>query len=226
MPTKRTKATDKFDELLGKIPKEAKSVLICTATGQKKYKAVEELTDKDDIQVNKAGEPIIMKGSPGRPKAVVMEPATRMAAEIIRLKQDVVKNDAILKVARDNPEDPDFLQQVVLQLAEEAASIGFERTRAEQAGEKTSELSVRHINALKALADTWLKRKDQLSTRGIDMDSAAFQVLLKFMVQTFRESMLGTGARDEVVNAVFARLAKDMGDDWKAEARNRMKQVV
>jgi len=211
---------------MAKVPKGTKYIQVKNEMGKCKYKPLDEVTDKDEIQVNKEGVPVSMKGNPGRPKTVVMEPVNRVAAAVIQLKSDAMLNDPVLKIAREKPEDPDVLHQIIMALGEEAASIGFERTRAEQNGEKTSELSVRRIGALKAIADTWLKRKDQISSRGIDMNSPAFRVLLKFIMETFQESMSSSGARPEMVETVFAKLAKMMGDEWEAEARNRMKHVV
>lgn len=226
MPTKRTKATDRFDVLLAKVPKGSKFVQVKTELGKIKYRPIEDLTDKDEIQVNKEGIPVGMKGNPGRPKAVTLEPATRVVAEIIKLKNEILENDPVLKAVRERPEDPDVLHQIILGLGEEAASIGFERMRAEQAGEKTSELSVRRVGAFKAMADTWLKRKDQITSRGIDMNSQSYRVFMEFVIETFRDSMLGAGARPELVETVFARLVKSMNDEWIAEAKNRMKNVV
>ena len=226
MPTKRTKATDRFENLLAKVPKGSKYVQVKTELGKLKYLPLEDLTDKDVIQVNGKGIPVTMKGSPGRPKAVVMEPQNRMVAEQIRLKAEAIEADPVLKAAREKPEDPDVLHQLVLALGQEAASIGFERTRAEQAGEKTSEISVRRIGALKAIADTWLKRKDQVTARGIDMASPAYKVLMTYVLATFKEAMSDSGLRPEMVDTVFARLVRLMGDEWEVEAKNRMKTLI
>lgn len=225
--SKKIKAVEAFKELVAKIPADAKCVQVLDAkTGKLKYKPVEEIHDLDTIQVNKAGIPITMKKAPGRPQNVVVEPATRMAAEIMRMKSDVIATDPILKVAKANPEDPDVLHQIVLALGNEAASIGFERQQAEMNGEKTSELSVRRIAALKSLADTWLKRKDQITTRGIDMGSPAYRTLMKEVLKAFQESLTAAGARPELIETVFAKLGRIMNDGWEAEVKARIKSIV
>lgn len=224
---KKVKAIEAFKELVAKIPTDAKCVQVLDAkTGKLKYKPVDEIHDLDTIQVNKAGVPITMKKAPGRPQNVVVEPATRMAAEIMRMKSDTIAADPILRVAKANPEDPDVLHQIVLALGDEAASIGFERQQAEMNGEKTSELSVRRIAALKSLADTWLKRKDQITTRGIDMGSPAYRTLMKEVLKAFQESLTAAGARPELIETVFSKLGKIMNDNWEAEVKTRIKSVV
>ena len=224
---KKVKAVDAFQELLAKIPADAKCVQVKDSkTGKLKYKPIEELHDLDVIQVKKDGTPITMKKAPGRPQNVVVEPATRLAAEIMRLKSDTIASDPILKVAKANPEDPDVLHQIVLALGDEAASIGFERQQAEMNGEKTSELSVRRIAALKSLADTWLKRKDQITTRGIDMGSPAYRTLMKEVLKAFREAVDNAGIRPELAEMVFTKLGRIMNDSWEAEVKARIKSVV
>lgn len=217
--------------LLAKVPPEAKLVQVIDAkTGKIKYKPVEEINDLDRIQTTKSGDPITMKGTPGRQpgsaKAVATTPTTRVAGELIAMKSESIAIDPILKVARANPEDPDVLHQVVLALGAEAASIAFERQQAELHGEKTSELSVRRIGALKAIADTWLKRKDQIASRGIDMASPAYRIFMREVLGAFREALSSSGARPELVETVFTKLSKIMSDDWEVEVRERIKRVV
>lgn len=225
--TKKIKAVEAFKELVAKIPADAKCVQVLDSkTGKLKYKPVADIHDLDIIQVNKVGIPITMRKLPGRPQNVVVEPATRMAAEIMRLKADTISADPILRVARANPEDPDVLHQIVLALGDEAASIGFERHQAEMNGEKTSELSVRRIAALKGLADTWLKRKDQITTRGIDMNSPAYRTLMKEVLKAFQEALASAGARPELVETVFTKLGRIMNDGWEAETKARIKSIV
>jgi hypothetical protein len=147
-------------------------------------------------------------------------------AEIVRRKNDSILKDPVLQAVKTSPEDAAVLHQVVLALGEEAASLGFERLEAERDGKETSNISIRRVNTLKALADTWLKRKDQIVSRGIDLNSPVFKALLQYLLETFQEALVETGERPEMVEAVFARLGKLMSEGWEAEAKNRMKKVL
>jgi hypothetical protein len=221
---KRSKAKEQQEALLAKMPPGSKFVLVKTEKGDQKYRPVDELAETDEIQVNKDGIPVVMKGKPGRPQAIVLQPASPVVAEVIKRKQDAIHKDRILDAVKTNPENPEVLHQVVLALGEEAASLGFERAEAERDGRETSNISVRRVNTLKALADTWLKRKDQVTTQSIDMGSPAFKTLLQFLLETFQGTLTDAGVRPEMVETVFARLAKAMNEEWEAEARNRMKK--
>jgi hypothetical protein len=221
----RSKKAQERSALLDKIPEGAKLILVVTQVGEKKYRPLADLSDSDDIQVNKDGIPIVMKAQPGRSKNPKIEPLNATVAEILRRKQESVGADPIIAAARDKPDDPDVLQQVIVAFGEEAASIAFERQEAERKGEETSGLSLRRINALKALAETWMRRRDQLTARGIDLDSSAFKALFSFIMQTFKEAMLSCGVRGEMVETVFAKLAQMTNGEWENEAKNRMKNL-
>jgi hypothetical protein len=222
--SKRLKSKEEQDALLNKIPPGAKKVLVKTEKGDQKYKALEELSDSDEIQTNKAGEPVVMKASPGRRPNVQIAPSTPVVAEILRRKEDYLVKDPLLLAVRERPDDPDVLQQVALGLGTEAASLAFERLEAERGGKDTSAISTRRVKALTALGDTWLKRKDQIIHKGLDLNSPAFQAVLTFVMETVKTSMEEAGERKEMVETIFAKIANKMNaPEWEGEAKNRMK---
>ncbi len=214
------------DALLSLIPAGTVSVLVMNAKGKQEYKAVADLEEADEIQVKKDGNPIVMKKQPGRKKTPSAAASTPATEEMIRRKVEEIKQDPILLAAKDRPDDPDVLHQVVLGLGTEAASLVFEREEAERNGDKTSEISIRRVNALKAMADTWLKRKDQIINRGVDLESAAFKAVLRLLIETFQGSMEASGIPDEMIETVLAKMAQSMGPEWDTDAKNRMKNVV
>jgi hypothetical protein len=225
--TYKAKADEAFKDLLAKIPSTAVTVQVKDGiTGKIRYKPVKEIRRIDEIQVNKEGIPVTTRKLLGRPKNIIIEPKSRVTAELIKQKKEALGNDPILQVARTNPEDPDLLQQIVLALGTEAASIGFERQQAELNGEKTSELSVRRINALKAIGDTWLKRREQVGTRGIDMNSPAYRVLMTEILTAFQESLASEGVRPESIQNIFTKMDRIMNAEWEANVKTRMKHVI
>ena len=233
-PSSTLHTPEEFEALKKQVPTDVFRVRVYTPSlGRMRYIPPNMVDPTIDIyQVNKFGVPVCTWAPAGKPRTEGV-PRYSTDARAQALQMDAVsrvavavEEDPVLKAARETPEDAAVLQQVLLALGEEAASIKHERQKAERNGERTSEYSTRRIAALKAVADTWLKRKDQLVSRGIDMASPAFRVYLKFLMETVQEAMLGSGVRPEMVETVFARLAKSMDGDWETEARNRIKSVV
>jgi len=74
------------------------------------------------------------------------------------MKIKITRPDGVVIEAESTPESPEVLSQVILGIAEEAASLRFERQEAERNGTDSSTLSMRRVAALKAIGDTWIKR--------------------------------------------------------------------
>lgn len=212
------------DAIMALVPDGAKRIKVQTEKGERKYKDLADLADSDVIVLNRDGIPVVMMSNPGRKKIPDIAPANDVVAEILKRKKEVIDQDAILTTARSNPDSPDVLHHVIVELGQEVASLVFERMEAERNGKDTTNVSVKRISGLKALADTWLKRKDQLVNREIDMNSPGFRAVMKFAMETWKEAMAASGLRPEMVETVFTKAARMMNDDtWEHEAKARMK---
>jgi hypothetical protein len=208
------------------IPPEVHRVKVVDLKGQIKLRKIEELAAGDTVSLDGAGLPIFLEGRSGRPKKLedAMPPATPLIGDLLRIKQGHLRNDPILQAAESAPESSEVLNQVVLAIGEEAASLRFERMEAERKGTDTSQLSMRRVAALKAIGDTWIKRKEQIQSRVIDLESPPFQALFTFITETFVRAMQSAGVRQELSDSVIAQFAKQLDDSWKNEAKARMKE--
>lgn len=191
--------------------------------GHVKFKKVADVCDLDTILFNGKGKPIVMAGKPGRQAKPVMKPANAQVEEMLRAKELAVDEDELLETIKHNPEGNNVLDFVMAGLAEEAASLAFERSEAERKGEGTSQISMRRINALKAVGDSWIKRKEQIANGGVDMDSPAFKRLFQFIMDTFRIALEeDVHARPEMIETIFTALSRRLDDDWTRDAVKKM----
>lgn len=222
-----SKDRERRADLLAKIPPSAARVQVLTAKGELKYKEISTLADSDEIQVNKFGDPVVMKAPPGRKTALDVGPVNATVAVLVQRKQNTMDTDPVLSMTRRDPDSPDVLHEVLIGLSEESASLKFERDEAAREGKDTSGLSSKRVLALRAVGDTWLKRMDQLSGKLIDLESPAFLAVFKHMMETVREAMTASKLRPEQIESVFAKFSASAGsDEWKTEAKNRMKNAV
>lgn len=208
------------------IPPEANRIKVVDDKGQTKLRKIEDIQRGDTLALNESGLPIFIEGRIGKPRKVddVLPPATPLIGDLLRLKHGHLRNDPILQAAESAPESAEVLNQVVLAIGEEAASLRFERMEAERKGEETSQLSMRRVAALKAIGDTWIKRKEQIQSRVIDLESPPFQALFQYITETFVRAMQSAGVRQELADSVIAQFAKLLDDSWKNEAKSRMKE--
>lgn len=213
-------------KLLGKVPKGVTRVQVKDEKGKLRWREIAELADTDVIQVKKTGDPVVMKGKPGRREVRTKTgPANSVVAKLMADKKAALDGDELLQLVKTEPQSYDVLQHAMIGLAEEAGSIAFERREAERQGEPTSQISTRRVGTLKAVVDTWLKRQDQISANSVDMDSPAFQTVMGFVLETFRGCMVDANVDEGMIQVVFSRFSKKAStDEWKSEAKSRMKR--
>jgi hypothetical protein len=220
--TKRKLTPKDRAALVAELPTEVTRIQVIDDQGKQRFRKREELADADIIVFNADGDPVVMTGSPGRPAKAELQPINEAVAEVMRQRKQAMHADDLLEVVRSNPESSFVLDYVMVGIAEEAAALGFEREEMERRGQPTSQVSVRRIGALKAIGDSWLKRKDQIAAQGVDMDSPAFKRLFAYIMETFKESLTSAGERPEMIETVFAGLSKRLDADWQREAVKRM----
>jgi len=209
--------------VLKQIPKGVTRIKVTDTKGKNCWRPVAELRDSDTPMRKADGSLITMKGTPGRRSSAPLEAKDAEAQVARERKQQALASDPILQAAKKNPEGSAVLDYILVGLAEEASSIRFEREKAEAEGKETSAISNRRIRALKATAETYLHRRDQQTSGDIDLQSATFKKLFGFILETVRTSMADAKLSTETQDAVFAKLAKRLDDDWENEARNQMK---
>ena len=208
------------------VPDGALRVRVADEKGKVCWRRIEEVRKTDAVNLTTAGQPQWMHNPVGRPRqksaSDIAPPINQLVGDLLLIKQANLRTDPVILAAEATPESAEVLNQVLLAIAEEAASIRFERQEAERNGEETSSLSMRQVMALKAIGDTWIKRKEQIQHAAVDMDSPSFQELFKFISETFSRAMTASGVRQELMDSVFAQFAKMLDDDWKREANSRM----
>lgn len=209
------------------VPEGALRVRILNEKGKSQWRKVTEVLPSDTIELGASGQPQWMRNQIGRPLKTKglheeLPPINPLVGDLIRVKEAGMRSDPIILVAEANPQSSEVLDQCVLGIAEEAASLRFERQEAERQGLETSVYSMRRVASLKSLADTWIKRKEQIQNQTIDLDSPAFQAVFQFISETYARAMAAASVRPELADSVVAQFAKLLDDEWKNEAKSRM----
>jgi hypothetical protein len=220
--TKRKLTPKDRAAVLAGLPPEVTRIQVIDDQGKQRFRKRDELADADTIVFNADGDPVVMTGAPGRPSKTELQPINDAVAEVMKQRKQALGDDDLLEIVKANPESAAVLDFVMVGIAEEAAALGFERNEMERRGQPTSQVSVRRIGALKAIGDSWLKRKDQISAQGVDMDSPAFKRLFTYIMETFKDTLASAGERPEMIETVFAGLSKRLDADWQREAVKRM----
>lgn len=213
------------------IPNGATRVQVKNEYGKLVWKMPTEIEPEDTVQINpKTGEAYVMYGTPGAPSSAPNVSAQKHSPSVSlnnlqSRKKSKISSDKVLEETKKAPESENVLTQVLVGLAEESASLAFEREEAERRGEATSQISLRRVNALKAVGDTWLKKKEIMSSKSIDLESKAFKKLFGHIAETFRRACDEAGVRPELAESVFATFGNLVDDpEWVMDAKKAMEK--
>lgn len=226
-------------KILEALPLEISRICVTTKDGDTRYRKVEEVEHTDILMFNKNNQPVVMRGKAGRPSQnpklalPTVQDTTKFVPVPNRFSSTISTNptttqnittidDPMVVTVREDPESLDVLHTVMMGLAEESAAMAVARKMLESQGKNTSNVSAKRVSALRAIGDTWIKRKEQIGSSGLDLDSTAFKRVFGFIMETFRTSLIQSNIRPEQVEVIFAKLAKKMDDDWMKEAKKRV----
>lgn len=221
--TRQTKEDRSY--ILANLPDGVRRVQVIDANGKQVYKRPDDVDiGTDEIVLNSEGAPIVMRGKPGRKTKSNLSAVTPHIAEVEQARVEHMSVDPLRKAARKDANSDAVFNALIAAMAEEAASIDFDKSEAARHGGDTATLSSKRARILKGLADTWLRRKQQLDGDLIDIESPAFKAVFGLILETFKGSMVDAGARPEMVETTFSKLAAALGEEsWKQEAKLRMK---
>ena len=87
-------------------------------------------------------------------------------------------------------------------------------------------ISNRRVQALNALITGFLKRKEQMSARSVDLKGPAFQAVFVFIVETFKRAMQEAKVDDDTITVSISRFSRLVGEEhWEKEAKVRMGRI-
>jgi len=162
---------------------------------------------------------------PGRPRSYPLMPANDEVAEVMRRRKRHVGDDGLVAKVDENPDSLDVLDALMRNFAHEASGLDFDREQALRKDADTATYSSKRVTALKALSDTWFKKRDMVLEETFDFSSRKFQVLFQFWLQKWRRVAKRAGLGEEEIQNFF-KVAVDVFDGWEDEAMQYIKTHV
>jgi hypothetical protein len=205
--------------LLPLIPADAERVKIKNKDGTESFVFVQDLKDSDDVVLSSSNLPVITKKAYGRPKGSKKQKG-------LQLKNNL-HSDPLVQSLRKDPESPNVLTHVMAELGEETYVLKSQRDKIFNLGGDTSNLSGRRIQALKSIADIYIKRKDQVASSNFEVESPQALAFAEALLDTVFQCMAELGVErnlSESVMSLFTSKAKD--PTWKTALYQKVKDAA
>lgn len=170
---------------------------------------------------------------PAKNCAIKKDP-TPTAVEIIEHKmtmpnkKDVIKDDSLLRGILNDEGVFDLLDVVIAEMAEEGASLKFERIKKEFNNEATDRISLRRSNILKMIADSLIQKRNLALNDFVNLRSPQWQVVFSHLMQKVKQTLIDLSYSSEQVELFFQHLQTNLEgfeDDTEQKLKESMSQV-
>lgn len=153
----------------------------------------------------------------GRPPKIPIKPESEEIAQLMQNKARHISKDVLVSALKEDTGSVDVLDAAMFHLAVESSSLDFERGEAERKGEDTTNISAKKIASLRAVIDTWIKKREIVVSETFDFKSKRFALLFEFWAEKWKRACQKSGMSHEQIQALFERVGEEF-ENWEKDA--------
>lgn len=153
----------------------------------------------------------------GRPVGRPTVDQLKYLAEMQEAEVRFVESDPIVLATRNQASSKDVFRLLVIQAAQNAASLEFQRIEMQKRGEETTNIIGRHTKVLKEVASLQAELKE-LNQAVIDPRSESFQKVFKLWVEKI-QTVIGEVLTPEQADLFLTKFATSM-DNWEEQVES------
>jgi hypothetical protein len=142
---------------------------------------------------------------------VAPAPPPEIVEEIRQQKRDYIADDNLLRIVRKGSNSFELLDKLIEEIAEETASMKFDRVFNEGKTADTIKISKQRALILKSIADLIVTKRELAQNEVLNLKGAKMQAVFKFLIGLVRDSLAQVeGVTDEQKELFFMRLQKNL----------------
>jgi len=144
---------------------------------------------------------------------------------ILPSKDDVIKRDALLRGMLNDDGVFDLLDVVLAEMAEEGASLKYERIKKEFNDESTDRISLRRANILKMISDSLIQKRNLALNDLVNLRSPQWQVVFKQLMDRVQQTFLDLEYSSEQVELFFQKLQGNL-EGFEEDTEQKLKETI
>ena len=137
-------------------------------------------------------------------------------------KKDIIKDDILLKGILDDAGVFNLMDMVLAELAEESASLKYERIKKEFNDESTDRISLRRSNILKMINDSLVQKRNLALNDLINLRSPQWQVVFENLMDKIRLTFVDLEYPSEQEELFFQKLQNNL-EGFEEETELKLK---
>lgn len=140
-------------------------------------------------------------------------------------KDEILKNDKLLRGMVNEDGVFDLLDVVLAEMAEEGASLKYERIKKEFNEEATDRISLRRANILKMIGDSLIQKRNLALNDLVNLRSPQWQVVFKQLMDRVQQTFTDLGYSSEQVELFFQKLQGNL-EGFEEATEQKLKETI
>jgi hypothetical protein len=140
-------------------------------------------------------------------------------------KKSVISQDTLLKGVSGDEGTFELLDIVIAELAEESASLKYERIKKEFDDEPTDRISLRRANILKMVSDAIIQKRNLALNDFINLRSPQWQVVFGELMDKIRITFEDLGYSSEQMELFFEKLQTHL-ETFEEDTEMKLKETA
>jgi len=144
---------------------------------------------------------------------------------VLPSKDEVIKRDALLRGMLNDDGVFDLLDVVLAEMAEEGASLKYERIKKEFNDESTDRISLRRANILKMISDSLIQKRNLALNDLVNLRSPQWQIVFKQLMDRVQQTFLDLEYSSEQVELFFQKLQGNL-EGFEEDTEQKLKETI
>jgi hypothetical protein len=149
----------------------------------------------------------VLDNSSGEPLKIEDDQSLQL---VVPDKRDVIKEDPLIKALINEQDTFGLLDVVLTELAEESASLKYERIKKEFDNEPTDRISLRRANILKIINDSIIQKRNLALNDLVNLRSPQWQIVFQELILKVRQTLGDLGYSSEQMELFFDKLQNNL----------------
>ena len=140
-------------------------------------------------------------------------------------KKSIINKDPLLKGILNDDGVFDLLDVVLAEMAEESASLKYERIRKEFEDKETDRISLRRSNILKMISDSLVQKRNLALNDFVNLRSPQWQLVFKQLMEKIKRTFDDLSYSSEQMELFFQRLEENL-EGFEDDTEQKLKESI
>jgi hypothetical protein len=140
-------------------------------------------------------------------------------------KKDIIKTDTLLQGILNDEGTFELFDMVLAEMAEESASLKYERIKKELNDEPTDRISLRRSGILKMISDSLVQKRNLALNDFVNLRSPQWQVVFEQLMQRIKQTFMDLGYSSEQLELFFQKFNENL-EGFEESTEQKLKETM